>query len=64
MDEQLRAYLDGKFAAIDDKFAAINGKFAAIDRQIADVRIEIERVETNLLSEFWKWGASSRLSAG
>jgi septation ring formation regulator EzrA len=87
MDEQLRAYLDGKFAviddrfnaiddkfsaiddkfsaiddkfsAIDDKFSAINDNFNAIDKQIAGVRTEIERVETNLLTEFWKWARAA-----
>ncbi|HZL57993.1 MAG TPA: hypothetical protein VFC21_12965 [Bryobacteraceae bacterium] len=24
-----------------------------------ELRIEIERVETNLLTEFWKWGRTS-----
>lgn len=38
MDEELKAYLDGKFA---------------------ELRAEIEKTETRLLSEFWKWGRSS-----
>lgn len=38
MDDDLRQYLDGKFA---------------------ELRAEIERTETRLLSEFWKWGRSS-----
>ena len=45
MDEQLKVYLDGKFGAIE--------------KQITEARAEIERVETSLLSEFWKWGRAT-----
>jgi hypothetical protein len=37
MDEDLKQYLDGKFALIDGKFAAIDGKFAAIDGKFAAI---------------------------
>jgi hypothetical protein len=37
MDEDLKQYLDGKFAAIDGKFAAIDEKFAAIDEKFAAI---------------------------
>jgi hypothetical protein len=38
MDEELRSYLDARFA---------------------EVKAEIEAVETRLLSEFWKWGRTT-----
>lgn len=31
MDQELKAYLDGKFDAVDGKFDVIDGKFDAID---------------------------------
>ncbi|MGB3940168.1 MAG: hypothetical protein WBK96_01585 [Candidatus Manganitrophaceae bacterium] len=31
MDQEMREFLERKFAAIDEKFDAIDGKFAAID---------------------------------
>jgi len=30
-----------------------------LDAMRTELRIEIERVETNLLTEFWKWGRTS-----
>jgi hypothetical protein len=31
MDQELKTYLDGKFASIDGKFTAMDGKFTAMD---------------------------------
>jgi hypothetical protein len=35
MDQELKAYLDGKFAAMDGKFTAMDGTFAAMDGKFA-----------------------------
>lgn len=45
MDDELKQYLDAKFKDIDAKFM--------------DMHEELERTETRLLSEFWKWGRSA-----
>jgi hypothetical protein len=70
MDQELKSYLDlkfaesrvemnAKFAAVDEKFAAVDEKFAAVDRKLTDMntdlRAEIEKVETNLLRAFHGW---------
>ena len=47
MDQELKQYLDGKFAAIDTKLAQMDTKFAR----------DLERVETALLTEFHKWAS-------
>jgi hypothetical protein len=49
MDQELKQYLDGKFAEIDRQFAAQDGKFAT--------KQDLERVETALLTEFHKWAS-------
>ncbi len=45
MDAELKNYLEGKFSDVRSEFEA--------------VRREIERTETRLLTEFWKWGRAS-----
>jgi len=49
MDQELKQYLDGKFAEIDRKFAEQDGKFTT--------KQDLERVETALLTEFHKWAS-------
>jgi hypothetical protein len=46
MDQELKQYLDGKFAEQDVKFA-----------------MDLERVETALLTEFHKWASPADLRA-
>jgi hypothetical protein len=57
MDQELKQYLDekfaamnGKFAAMDGKFAAMDGKFAAMDGKFA-TKQDLERVKTTLLAD-------------
>lgn len=59
MDEELKTYLEGKFADVSSQFADVRAEFVKIRAEIADVRTEIEATETRLLSEFWKWGRVS-----
>jgi hypothetical protein len=63
VDQELKVYLDGKFAAVDGKFAEVRAEmrsgFEAVDVRFGDVRAEIEATETRLLSEFWKWGRTA-----
>ena len=53
MDQELKQYLDGKFAAIDTKLAQMDTKFAR----------DLERVETALLTEFHKWASPAEMRA-
>jgi hypothetical protein len=46
MDQELKQYLDGKFAAIDTKFAAMDGKFAAIDTKFAAMDGKFAAIDT------------------
>jgi hypothetical protein len=55
MDNDLKQYLDQKFAGIDQKFAAIDQKFATKE--------DLERVETALLTEFHKWASPAEMRA-
>lgn len=46
MDQELKQYLDAKFAEQDAKFAS---------------KMDLERVETALLTEFHKWASPAEL---
>jgi hypothetical protein len=77
MDEDLKQYFDGKFAAIDDKFAAIDDKFVEFEGRIMDrvegridaveermkdyVRQSVRDLETKIITEFHKWGRTSEM---
>jgi len=73
MDNDLKQYLDEKFADLDTKFAQINTKFADLDTKFATkkdlealeerVSSRIERVETSLLTEFHKWASPAEARA-
>ncbi len=49
MDEEIKQYLDSKFADVNTKFAAMDAK--------------IEHVETALLTEFHKWASPAEMRA-
>ena len=54
MDQELKQYLDGKLRGDgcevrEEEFAGIEAKFAT--------KQDLERVETNLLTEFHKWAS-------
>ena len=53
MDQELKQYLDAKFAEADAK----------VDTKFADVYAKIERVETALLTEFHKWASPAEMRA-
>jgi len=53
MDQELKQYLDRKFAEVETKF----------DTKFADVDAKIERVETALLTEFHKWASPADMRA-
>jgi hypothetical protein len=48
MDQELKQYLDTKFAAMDGKFAT---------------KQDLERIETALLTEFHKWASPAEARA-
>jgi hypothetical protein len=48
-DQELRQYLDEKFAELQAKFEGLDAKFATKE--------DLERVETALLTEFHKWAS-------
>ncbi len=49
MDNQLKEYLDGKFAVVGDNFAAINGKFAAIDVKFAGMDEKLAAIDAKFV---------------
>ena len=70
MDQELKQYLDGKFAGIDAKFSEIDTKMSQMNAQLSqmDAKVsgmdtkfatkeDLERVETTLLTEFHKWAS-------
>jgi hypothetical protein len=69
MDQELRQYLDGKFADMNIKFADMDAKFADINTRFADINArfgtkqDLERVETSLLREFHKWASPAEARA-
>ena len=54
MDQELKQYLDGKFAEVDTKFVQMDTRFAAIDTKFA-TKLDLERFETAVLTGFRKW---------
>jgi hypothetical protein len=54
MDDETKAYLDGRFAEIDRRFTQIDGRFA-------EIRAAIEKTETNLLRAFHGWARSMEI---
>jgi hypothetical protein len=74
MEQELKQYLDSKFANVDQKFADVNVKFAAIDDKFAELekklgetearlRANTEKVETNLLTAFHSWARTYEIQA-
>jgi hypothetical protein len=66
MDNDLKQYLDTKFADVDAKFAALDTKFATKkDLEALEERVNsrIEKVETSLLTEFHKWASPAEARA-
>jgi len=67
MDEELRKYLDEKFAGVGQGFQEVRQEFQQQLQQVRQefhqefqqVRQELEATETRLLSEFWKGGRST-----
>jgi hypothetical protein len=55
MDQDLKDYLDQRFAAIDAKFAAVDAKFAAIDAKV-DAKIDV--VQTSMFQRMDEMAAS------
>jgi hypothetical protein len=66
VDQELKQYLDGKFAELDGKvakkFVELDGKFAELDGKFA-TKQDLERVETTLLTEFHKWASPAEARA-
>jgi hypothetical protein len=83
VDQELKQYLDGKFAGIDVKLAGVEAKLAGVDTKLAGVeakfagiearfagiearfasKLDLERVETALLTEFHKWASPAEARA-
>ena len=57
MDQELKQYLDARFAQIDERFAQIDARFADVDRRAeameGRMKALIEKTETNLLGAFY-----------
>ena len=69
MDQDLKQYLDDKFAEMQGTFAEMQGKFAEMQGKFAEMhgkfatKQDLERVETALLTEFHKWASPSEARA-
>src|ERR1700728_2791540 len=57
MDEDLKQYLERKFAGIDGKFAAVNGKFGAIDDKFAALDGKFGAIDGKFAALDGKFGA-------
>jgi hypothetical protein len=51
MDEDLKQYLDAKFAEVDSKFTEVGAKFAEVDSKFAEVRADAEAMEGRLRTQ-------------
>jgi len=64
MDQELKQYLDGKFAELDGKFAEMDGKFAEMDGKFAEMEAnskrDFERMEANSKRELERMEANSK----
>lgn len=76
MDQDLKQYLDDKFAQMVSNFAQMDSKFAQMDSKLAQMgskfaraderfatKEDLERVETALLTAFHKWAAPAEMRA-
>ena len=69
MDQELKQYLDGKFADVDARFSEMHTKFSEMHARFADMdakfatKQDLERVETTLLTEFHKWASPAEARA-
>jgi|GEM_PF-3037814 len=69
MDQELKTYLDAKFAEMDAKFAQArmetDAKFGEVRAEMyelrTELRAEIEKVETNLLGAFHGWARAMEI---
>jgi hypothetical protein len=57
MDQELKSYLDSKFA---ESRAEMDAKFAEMRTELS---ADIEKVETNLLRAFHGWSIQPRINA-
>lgn len=59
MDQELKQFLESKFARVDERFAQMDERFAQIDQRFAEIDKDfterLEKVETNLLGAFYGW---------
>jgi len=46
IDDELKQYLDGKFAAVDSQFAAVDSRFAALDSKFAALDSKFAAVDS------------------
>lgn len=54
--------LDSRIGALDANVAALDARFLAMDAKFA-TKQDLERVETNLLTEFHKWASPAEARA-
>jgi hypothetical protein len=60
MDQELKAYLDAMEARLNAQTAALEKRLNAQSAGLEErLRAHTEEVETNLLSEFWKWARTA-----
>jgi hypothetical protein len=56
MESRLESRLDNRIGTLDSKIGALDTRLQAMDVKFA-TKQDLERVETNLLTEFHKWAS-------
>jgi hypothetical protein len=52
MDQELKQYLDARFAGIEERFAEVDRRAEAMEERLKAL---IEKTETSLLGAFYGW---------
>jgi hypothetical protein len=62
MESRLENRLDNRIGALDSRIGALDARLQAMDVKFA-TKQDLERVETNLLTEFHKWASPAEARA-
>lgn len=62
MESRLESRLDNRIGALDSRIGALDARLQAMDTKFA-TKQDLERVETNLLTEFHKWASPAEARA-
>jgi hypothetical protein len=62
MESRLENRLDNRIGTLDSRIGALDARLEAMDAKFA-TKQDLERVETNLLTEFHKWASPAEARA-